>query len=627
MKKKLPILCVLLMALSILVQGTGLAAFAAPGDKLIATGNVNFRSGPSSSYSKIDYILKGQEVEHVSQYNSSWDKIIFNGKTGYAAAKYFKSASLESTSKQPYVTTVNVNFRTGPSTTYASRGIVSKGATVEFLSTSNNWAQVIYNGVTGYMYASYLSPITNTAPGNPPQTSSAYITIADINFRSGPSTSYASQGIVSKGTTVEFLSASNNWAKVTHNGVTGYMYASYLSPVTNTSPSNPPQTSSAYITTADINFRSGPSTSYASQGIVSKGTTVEFLSASNNWAKVIYDGVTGYMYASYLSPVTNTTSPSPAIPNTSVYRTTANVNFRTGPSTSYASNGIIRKGTTLDYISQSGLWAKVIVNGVIGYMHASYITPSTSSPNSTPDPIPDPTPNKPIKVGIPWTGNRSNSLVTKTVSSIKLAGGEVVHLAKVTNAKEAAAQLARVDAVVPTGGSDIGAKYYGQSTSKYMEYVNQARDLSDYHIIRLADNLDMPMLGLCRGAQFMNVVRGGLLYQDIDNQRSRRSTYIKHRAANSAWTNHNIRVYDNSKLGSAMGQGTHYVNSWHHQGIRTLGNNIKVTAVSADSLIEGFEATNRKFFVGVQFHPEYLTTGKNASANLGIFKALIEAAE
>ena len=473
MKKKQSILLLFLMVLSILFQSVGVEVLAAPGDQYIATGNVNFRSGPSTSYDKIDYILKGSQVEHISHYNSYWEKIRFNGREGYASSKYFKPISVAGDSTQEYITTVNINFRTGPSTSYASQGIVPKGTPVEFISSANNWAKVIYNGVAGYMYAKYVTPQTESQA--------------------------------------------------------------------------PPEVAKPYVTTAGVNFRTGPSTSYDSQGIVPKGTPVEFISSANDWAKVIYNGDTGFIFAKYVTPQS--------------------------------------EGTT-----------------------------------------PEPTPDKKVKVGIPWTGNRSNSLVTKTVSSIELAGGEVVHLSKVSNAIEAAAQLARVDAVVPTGGSDIGAKYYNQPTTKYMEYVHAARDLSDYHIIRMADSMNMPMLGLCRGAQFMNVVRGGALYQDIDKQRTRRNTYISHRGPNYSWNYHNITVYDNSKLSSAMGKGTHYVNSMHHQGIRTLGSNIKVTARSADSLIEGFEATDRAFYVGVQFHPEFLTTGNNASANLGIFESLIQAA-
>lgn len=543
MKKKQSILLLFLMVLSILFQSVGVEVLAAPGDQYIATGNVNFRSGPSTSYDKIDYILKGSQVEHISHYNSYWEKIRFNGREGYASSKYFKPISVAGDSTQEYITTVNINFRTGPSTSYASQGIVPKGTPVEFISSANNWAKVIYNGVAGYMYAKYVTPQTESQA--PPEVAKPYVTTAGVNFRTGPSTSYASQGIVPKGTPVEFISSSNNWAKVIYDGVTGYMYAKYISPKAENN--EPPEVTEPYITTVAVNFRTGPSTSYVSQGIVPKGTPVEFISSANDWAKVIYNGDTGFIFAKYVTPQS--------------------------------------EGTT-----------------------------------------PEPTPDKKVKVGIPWTGNRSNSLVTKTVSSIELAGGEVVHLSKVSNAIEAAAQLARVDAVVPTGGSDIGAKYYNQPTTKYMEYVHAARDLSDYHIIRIADSMNMPMLGLCRGAQFMNVVRGGALYQDIDKQRTRRNTYISHRGPNYSWNYHNITVYDNSKLSSAMGKGTHYVNSMHHQGIRTLGSNIKVTARSADSLIEGFEATDRAFYVGVQFHPEFLTTGNNASANLGIFESLIQAA-
>ncbi|NLB22397.1 MAG: SH3 domain-containing protein, partial [Clostridium sp.] len=131
MKKKQSILLLFLMVLSILFQSVGVEVLAAPGDQYIATGNVNFRSGPSTSYDKIDYILKGSQVEHISHYNSYWEKIRFNGREGYASSKYFKPISVAGDSTQEYITTVNINFRTGPSTSYASQGIVPKGTPVE----------------------------------------------------------------------------------------------------------------------------------------------------------------------------------------------------------------------------------------------------------------------------------------------------------------------------------------------------------------------------------------------------------------------------------------------------------------------------------------------------------------
>ena len=376
MKKKLPVLFMLLTALTILIQAAGLEAFAATGEKYIATGNVNLRSGPSTTYSKIDYILKNKEVEFISQYNSTWNKVKYNGKTGYASSKYLKPVSTATTSTQQYITTAGVNFRTGASTSYASLGIVSKGSTVQLISISNNWANVIYNGRTGYMHAAYISPKTEST--TPPDSTSTqeYVTTAGVNFRTGPSTSYASLGIVSKGSTVQLISISNKWANVIYNGKTGYMHASYVSPKTisvtppSTEPSTTPQKETLYFITSNLNARTGPSIGYTKILTIPAGTHLDIIGESGNWYKVNYKGRVCYVNGNYVKKSTGYKSRGIILANKG-YALSSSFNPGINPEASEALNQLksagIKQGLNITTISgfRSYQTQKSVYNGYV----------------------------------------------------------------------------------------------------------------------------------------------------------------------------------------------------------------------------------------------------------------------
>lgn len=122
--------------------------------------------------------------------------------------------------------TENVNFRTGPSTSYSSITVISKGSSIEVLSTSGNWVNAKYNGKTGYIYKDYVSNSTSTSETT--QTTKYVNTTAGLNVRTGPSTSYAKIATLSYGQSVNVLSTSNGWSKINYSGSTGYVSSQYL---------------------------------------------------------------------------------------------------------------------------------------------------------------------------------------------------------------------------------------------------------------------------------------------------------------------------------------------------------------------------------------------------------------
>ena len=202
------------------------------------------------------------------------------------------------------ITANDVNFRSGPSTSYSVIGKFNKGDKVEYLGESGSWIKVKYSDKTGYVYEEYVGEDTSNT------TTIKYVNATSLNVRSGPSTSYSVIGKLSNGTKVEVISTSNGWSKIKYDGGTGYVSSKYLS-----SSSTESSTTTKYVNATSLNVRSGPSTSYSIIGQLSNGERVEVISTSNGWAKIKYNGQTGYVSSKYLS---NTASDSSSSTSTSV---------------------------------------------------------------------------------------------------------------------------------------------------------------------------------------------------------------------------------------------------------------------------------------------------------------------
>ena len=255
-------------------------------DVRVTTASLNLRTGPGTSYSIITVIPKGAAVSVISV-SGGWAKVTYSGKTGYASTAY-----LAQSSNVIMVTAANLNMRTGPSTSYSIIRVIPNGAEVTVSSTSNGWAKVTYGGSTGYASLSYLE-LKSTLPST---STTAMITTANLNMRTGPGTSYSIIRVIPSGAEVAVLSTSNGWARLTYGGSTGYASLSYLklkTPLPSTS-------TDIRITTEELNLRSGPGTTYSIIAVMPAGAKVTVLSVSGDWAKVTYEGKTGYAHVGYL---------------------------------------------------------------------------------------------------------------------------------------------------------------------------------------------------------------------------------------------------------------------------------------------------------------------------------------
>lgn len=238
---------------------------------------------------------------------------------------------------------------------------------------------------------------------------------------------------------------------------------------------------------------------------------------------------------------------------------------------------------------------------------------------------------KKIAVGISWCENINQEEhgedLQAYINSVEKAGGEAVLLPLVKNQKEAKTQLGNVDVLIMTGGEDINPSYYNEKPDQKLEDVNDERDISDMVLIQEAIDEDMPTLCTCRGLQVLNVASGGSLIQDIPTSKEFRNSTIKHRDPNeNDFTYHELTIDDNSILSDIVGDTTLKANSWHHQGVKDIGDNLKVTATSEDGMIEGLERTDCTYMVAVQFHPEWHVEEGDDSFSV-FFKDLLNQAD
>jgi putative glutamine amidotransferase len=163
------------------------------------------------------------------------------------------------------------------------------------------------------------------------------------------------------------------------------------------------------------------------------------------------------------------------------------------------------------------------------------------------------------------------------------------------------------DGILFTGGEDVDPSFYDE-TKKYPSVVtDRARDEFELALLRAAREQQLPVLGICRGMQMINVGFGGSLYQDLKRDPySETGLRMEHRqAGNRGESTHAVTLTDPESFLGAAFRGSCRVNSLHHQAVRRVGRGLKVTAYSEDGLPEALEdASDYPFLVAVQWHPE-----------------------
>jgi putative glutamine amidotransferase len=178
--------------------------------------------------------------------------------------------------------------------------------------------------------------------------------------------------------------------------------------------------------------------------------------------------------------------------------------------------------------------------------------------------------------------------------------------------------LDRVDGVCLPGGPDLQPSTYGAEPHPALGPTEPRVDALELALIRAADRRNLPILGICRGMQVLNVARGGTLHQHLPDVVG---DQLQHRQADhGSVTTHHVETAPHSRLRAALGGPKLEVNSFHHQAIRKLGQDLAVTAWAPDGTIEAVEGPGARLVLGVQWHAEGL------EAHGPLFELLVAAA-
>ena len=198
--------------------------------------------------------------------------------------------------------------------------------------------------------------------------------------------------------------------------------------------------------------------------------------------------------------------------------------------------------------------------------------------------------------------------------AIELAGGVPVVLPPLEPGAMSTL-LTRLDGVCLSGGPDLDPAAYGARAHEALGPTEPALDRFELELARAADAAGLPLLGVCRGAQALNVARGGTLHQHIDGHRQTRARVACPRTRCGS-----RRARAPPAL---LGGHAAEVNSFHHQAVDTLGDGLVATAWAPDGTIEGLEDPGHPFLLAVQWHAETLL---DDPGQLALFAALVEAA-
>lgn len=176
--------------------------------------------------------------------------------------------------------------------------------------------------------------------------------------------------------------------------------------------------------------------------------------------------------------------------------------------------------------------------------------------------------------------------------------------------------FSRLDGLFLPGGEDMDPATYGEDRHELLGPVDKERDRTELLLTRLALAAGMPVFGVCRGVQVINVACGGALYQDLHDQRPDLEKHDYYPPKFQRFRiSHEIQIEADSRLAQALGM-VHEINSMHHQGIKRLGATLRVVAKSPDGLVEAVECPALPFVLGVQWHPEELAKTDQHSSDL-----------
>jgi putative glutamine amidotransferase len=159
--------------------------------------------------------------------------------------------------------------------------------------------------------------------------------------------------------------------------------------------------------------------------------------------------------------------------------------------------------------------------------------------------------------------------------------------------------LDALDGVIFSGGGDLDPELYGAEAHDATDAPRKERDAAELGLLKAALEWDMPVLAICRGSQLLNVAQGGDLVQHLPESVG----HEQHRHAPGSFSDHDVKVAADSRLGGLLGDRAP-VKSHHHQGYGRIGSGLREVAWAGDGVVEGLEDADKRFALGVLWHPE-----------------------
>ncbi|WP_425093471.1 gamma-glutamyl-gamma-aminobutyrate hydrolase family protein [Tropicimonas sp. S265A] len=214
------------------------------------------------------------------------------------------------------------------------------------------------------------------------------------------------------------------------------------------------------------------------------------------------------------------------------------------------------------------------------------------------------------KIGVTVSRRSGWRIFPLMALNVWLAGGRAVKWQTATDVN-----IDAVDGIIIGGGDDIGPRLYGGDISLSVR-LDHVRDAMEKWILEKAFESDLPILGICRGAQMLNVVLGGTLHQDA-------YTRYGSRRFHTILPKREVDVTPGTRLSQIIGEEPMCVNALHKQSVAKLGRNLRVSATDEKGMVQAIERTSDPFAVGVQWHPEHIFYEPRHRA---LFAALVVAA-
>jgi putative glutamine amidotransferase len=213
---------------------------------------------------------------------------------------------------------------------------------------------------------------------------------------------------------------------------------------------------------------------------------------------------------------------------------------------------------------------------------------------------------RPVIGVVPLDDTKLNSLwmLNDYFDALYEAGAVPVMLSITEDEEDLSSLAEKLDGLLITGGQDVDPSLYGEGPHERLGPPSRLRDLMETKLTDAFLKVDKPILGICRGMQFLNVYFGGTLYQDIPSQFE---TDVDHNMEKPYDRFvHTVTIPKGTRLADILHPGKIGVNSCHHQAVKALASGLTVSAISEDGLIEGIEHDDYSYVLGVQWHPEFM---------------------